>query len=539
MKSGLKELRPYQGEAVSKILDSVRRGMKPLYVLSMGGGKTVVMSRVMESLASGNDKILVISHRKEILHQIYGELKGVLGVERVGLVVGSTKFHEKADVLVMSISMTTGKYGKALLKSRSFRYIVVDEAHRSKGNSYVKLLNDHELQLDVGGGVIGFTATPVRLDGKGLGDIFNEMICGPGVEDLIKMGYLCSIKTYVGKELDLSGVKKRMGDYSVKSLSEYMQSSGGKTLLGDMLDSYDRYLKPLGLPIVVACVDLRHVREVYDTYVRHGVRVAMLDGGMSDTERDKVIEACKNLELDVVVQCDILTEGTDIPALGGVQVLRPTKSLRFYMQLVGRIARLFKGKKFGVCVDHTNNTITFGPAGINRTWDLSGNAKATPKRTYKINQIESSGSRLEGDYMVGTREVEIRFNENSEMVLYDPLKFKEDLENNVFRKIDHICHSNPAMPKYAKLRGILEGLERKYINRELFDYIGERLGYKKSWGWFMSERMYVYASMKLEKKGLTFMDFNQKVDIPYDMIKNRKKRMDDIRDHVNKELGIS
>ena len=360
-------LRPYQTTAVQGIRQVYVEGKKaPLLVLPTGGGKTVVFSHIAASVASKAKRVMVLVHRVELLRQTSAALNKS-GVDHSLINPQYTPDYRK-HVQVCSV--------QTLVKRLHFfeKYppdlIIVDEAHHANAGSWRKIIETFPAAR-----VLGVTATPCRGDGTGLGfhagGIFDDMVMGPTVAELIDMGFLVKPVVYAPlNRLDLSDVKVVRGDYDQKALAEKVDKP---KITGDAVSHYTK-LCP-GSPAVVFCVSVAHAQHVAAEFRAAGYRAYAADGTMDDETRKRILNGLGNGSVEVVTSCDLISEGTDIPAIGCAILLRPTQSLGLYLQQVGRALRPCAGKDRAIILDHVGNVLTHGMPDQDREWSLDGDSR--------------------------------------------------------------------------------------------------------------------------------------------------------------------
>lgn len=367
------KLRDYQTELVDKIRNSYKTNNKAVMaVLPTGGGKTVVFSHIAASVASRGKRVTVLVHRVELLRQTSAALTKS-GVDH-GLI--NPKFTPDYNKAVQVASVQT--LVNRLAKLPTPDLIVVDECHHANAGSWRKILAAYPNAL-----VLGVTATPIRGDGTGLGThaggIFDDLVEGPQVPWLIEQGYLVKPVIYAPLErLDLKGVKVTRGDYDQKELAKRVDKP---KITGDAVDHYRR-LCP-GTPAVVFCVSVAHAQHVSDEFRAAGFRAYPVDGSMDDDVRKRILGGLGNGSVDVVCSCDLISEGTDIPAIGCAILLRPTQSTGLYIQQVGRALRPCEGKDRAIILDHVGNVLTHGMPEEKREWTLDGEVKKKKSKNDK------------------------------------------------------------------------------------------------------------------------------------------------------------
>ncbi|CAK0742796.1 hypothetical protein CCP3SC15_1210009 [Gammaproteobacteria bacterium] len=216
------------------------------------------------------------------------------------------------------------------------------------------------------------TATPLRLDGKGLGKVsggmFDHLVVGPSVLDLIESGYLAKPVVYAPREkLDLSQVRTRGGDYVPGELAQVMDKT---PLTGDAVAHYRRHCD--GAPAIAFGVTVEHAAHIADQFKGAGYQAAMLSGETPDKARARMIRDLGRGELHVLASCDTVSEGTDVPIVAAAILLRPTESYGLAMQQMGRALRIYPGKERAVILDHADNTLRHGLPTQEREWSLAG-----------------------------------------------------------------------------------------------------------------------------------------------------------------------
>lgn len=363
------KLRDYQEGSVERVRRSyAERRRAPLLVLPTGGGKTFVFCYITSNAAARGNRVLILVHRQELLRQTSDSLSS-LGV-RHGLISpgASPRFTEAAQVA--SVQTLVRRFHHLDRAGWRPDLIVVDEAHHATAGSWRQVL-EHWPNARV----LGVTATPCRMDGNGLGieagGVFDDIVIGPQIADLIARGFLAPPEVYAPPmRADLSGMRTIAGDFAKADLQSRMDKP---TVTGDAVEHYARICP--GVPAIAFCVSVAHAEHVAEQFRVAGWRAASLDGSMADTDRRERIADLAAGRLQILTSCDIISEGTDIPVVGAAILLRPTKSLGLYLQQVGRALRLYPGKEVAVILDHVGNTATHGLPDDERDWSLEGRKK--------------------------------------------------------------------------------------------------------------------------------------------------------------------
>jgi superfamily II DNA or RNA helicase len=382
------QLRDYQSTAVQEVRVAFREQQWPvLFVLPTGGGKTYTFSYIADSAAQRGRLVIIIVHRKELLLQASASLMN-LGIEH-GLISPDFTPSLHAQVQVASVDTLLLRLKKPhyaqLLKRCGL--VIFDEAHHVvDGNKWGRCYEALGKPP-----MLGVTATPVRTDGKGLGEhaggLFKTMVLGPSVAELIERRMLINPQVYTSLDLpDLEGLKTtREGDYDRAALAERVDKP---RITGSAVDHY-RELCP-GRRAIVFCSSIEHAKHVRDQFNAAGYRFELLVGApeMSDDERTAVNKRLRRGEIHGACTVDLVSEGYDLPDLEVCIMLRPTASEALFLQQVGRVMRISDGKVMCWLLDHVGNVGRMvdgafkrkhGLPNEAREWTLDGRKKKKKK----------------------------------------------------------------------------------------------------------------------------------------------------------------
>jgi superfamily II DNA or RNA helicase len=359
-------LRDYQSKAITDISAAFRQHRRVLFVLPTGGGKTAIMSVIAQRAAGKGKRVLILVHRIELLRQT------IAALGRVGVTAGVVNPNYSPNYLLpVQVGMVQTVVKRLHYFRQGFDLVLTDEAHHAPAGNYVKILTHFGRAFS-----LGVTATPVRSDGKGLRDCYDTIVQGPTIAELIERGYLVQPIVYApATAVDLSGVRTRMGDYDKEALNTVMDKP---KITGDAVDYYRRMLN--GLPAVVFCVSVAHAQHVAEQFREAGFRSESVDGSMELADRARILDGLGTGAVQVVTSCDIVSEGTDIPAIAGAILLRPTQSTGLFMQQVGRALRTVEGKEHAIILDHVGNCLRHGMPDDERSWSLEGETRGKRKR---------------------------------------------------------------------------------------------------------------------------------------------------------------
>lgn len=367
---------PYQKRAIRKLPGLLLIHRRVLAVGPTGCGKTFIAAQVMRKMIG--KRVLWLAHRVELLEQAYDELvEAGIPKEMLRMHTGREKSgDDDALVMVASIEMFNGRHALAV---PDVDLIVIDEAHRSVAATYRRVVDACPKAL-----VLGLTATPWRLDGKGLGDIFANMYIIATYTELAYGGFISKPATYgIPREQArriLRGIRTVGGDYNLPQLGRAMMS---RKLLGDVVSECAR-LAP-GEPTIVFAVNRRHGQALLGRFLMAGRRAAYLDARTPVAERKAIFAKLKTGELDVVVNVDVLSEGVDFPSVKCIVLARPTRSLTRFLQHVGRGGRKHKGRRV-IVLDHAGNCWRHGLPDAEHEWTLEDRPKDARGREAPVKQ---------------------------------------------------------------------------------------------------------------------------------------------------------
>lgn len=362
------ELRQYQKDLIEKLREALRIHRSVLMVSPTGSGKTVMFNHMVEGAQRKGKRVLIVVHREELIYQTSAGLSVPHGI------ISPRERH--TDDLVQ-IAMVQTLVNRLKRMEATPDLIVVDEAHHAvPGSGWGKVLDHWESSR-----VVGATATPQRLDGRGLGRVaggyFDELVEGPTTSFLTELGFLSpSIAFGPPEQLNLADIRKTGGDYNLHDLEEAM---GSRVITGDVIKHYERHMRRM--PAIGFTVSIADAHRRAEDFKMAGYRAAALSGETNQHERAKMIHDLGTGQLEVLFSCGVVSEGTDIPAVAGALLLRPTTSLALALQQMGRALRPFPGKKHAVILDHAGNIERHGLPSTPREWTLEGAEKKNRKQT--------------------------------------------------------------------------------------------------------------------------------------------------------------
>ncbi|KAK3670835.1 putative ATP-dependent helicase IRC3 [Recurvomyces mirabilis] len=342
------QLRPYQEETIKAVLDYLARGERRLGVsLATGGGKTVIFSHLIDRVPAPTPEAtqtLIIAHRQELVNQAATHCRNLYPDRDVDIEMGKRAASGYADITIASIASLASADRLSKFDPLRFKLIIVDEAHHMVASSYLGMLDHFGLlenaeQSHVA--LVGVSATLSRNDGLSLGKALDHIVYHKDYLDMIEGDWLsAAVFTTVRSGVDLNSVKMGRGDFQTGSLSKAVNNPEANTVTVRAWLEKCRDRKST----LVFCVDLAHVAALTGMFRQHGVDAQFITSNTKSEERQKKIEGFRKGTFPVLLNCGILTEGTDIPNIDCIVLARPTRSRNLLVQMIGRGLRKFPGK---------------------------------------------------------------------------------------------------------------------------------------------------------------------------------------------------
>jgi superfamily II DNA or RNA helicase len=359
--AGPPALRPYQLECVEQVRAAYRAGRRRVLLQSpTGSGKTVIFTHILMARQDRGGRTAILLHRRELVDQVARVLT-ILGVAHDVVAAGYPEPPAAMPVRVASVQTLV----RRLDHVAGIDLLVIDEAHHSVAATWRTIFS-----ACTQAHVLGLTATPERADGRGLDDLYDDLVLGPSVRMLEDAGWLTPALVYAAPAPDLSRVRKLAGDYSAAALDRLMGDGG---LVGDAVAHWQRHAA--GLPTITFCCSIAHSRAVAARFCAAGVNARHIDGDTPDDERHAAISGLADGTTQVLTNCGLISEGVDVPAAAALVVLRPTLSLALHLQMLGRVGRPYPGKARSIVLDHAGNTLRLGLPNTEHRWSLHGRPK--------------------------------------------------------------------------------------------------------------------------------------------------------------------
>jgi superfamily II DNA or RNA helicase len=368
-------LRPYQNKALDAVWAAIAAGLRRVLIKKpTGTGKTVMFAELPRRIApwlkefpKGQRKMLVIAHREELLDQAADKIRRAMPGVMVSIEQGDRYANRNSDVIIASIqTLAAMKFRrlKDLIRFNAFRLVIIDEAHHAAAATYrtalvhlgflppadatdtenieaavetdvvemAKHLEDWDARAPRDRILVGVTATPNRSDAIGLGCVFQTIAYNYALKQAIDDGYLVSITPWVVEtDVSLDEVRTNHGEFNQRQLADTVNNPKRNELAVEAWLQYARDRQTLAFT-----VDVAHAHALAATFVDKGVNAVALSGETPKDERRRMLEDFRRGLIQVICNCMVLTEGTDLPTVGCILHAKPTKSSTLYEQMTGR-----------------------------------------------------------------------------------------------------------------------------------------------------------------------------------------------------------
>jgi len=326
--------RYYQTKCLDDLEKYYKNNNSGIICIPTGGGKTIIFSKF-----SQDKKTIIISHTEELVTQAKSKYEFINHIE-CGI-ANANNWNINHDSISASVqtlySRIESKEFQELIKDKE--YLIVDEAHHFPADSYNKVyLKIKEYNPNIK--LLGVTATPFRSDNVELKEYFDEMIFNVSIKNLIKDEYLVPTKAKIIRIPEtlakFNNIKIRrdsngITDYSLKSLSNVL---GATEVLNYVVDNFIKEYN--NRKTIFFTTNIEVSKNLVEKLKEKNVNAVHIDGTISKKERNNIIEDYRNGDIEVLSNVNILTEGFDDPSTECIALLRPTKSLNLYAQIIGR-----------------------------------------------------------------------------------------------------------------------------------------------------------------------------------------------------------
>ena len=347
----------WQERDVAALRDLFSTWQRICYQCPTGGGKTVIAGHICQLLRANDCKVLILVHRKELVHQFMTTLRSAGLAHEVGIIHPRYPETPWAPIQVASVFSLIRR--ERVLQTFDPYIVMVDEAHHARAKTWEDILNAFGRAR-----VLGLTATPARLDGKALGTQFQKLYCGPQIHELVEWGNLAPMRTLrLPSGFDYKQIRTLAGDWNKKDVAAQATKP---TFVVKAVTAYQRYAP--GSKAIFFGMTVAHSKMVAEQFRASGIRAEHVDGDTPDGTRDRIMDMFRTDGLDMLCNVGLVSEGFDCPSCETIIDQAPTKSITNYMQRLGRGMR-FEPEKLATQIDLANNIFHGFPDEV-RTWTL-------------------------------------------------------------------------------------------------------------------------------------------------------------------------
>ena len=374
-------LRCYQKKALEEIRQAVYEGHRSiLCVAPTGAGKTVIFTKgIVEPCYWAGKRCWIIAPGIQLVEQASAKL---LSMEIPHGVIQADHYRTdyRKSIQVASIPSLYSRLAKVQLAPPDV--IIIDEAHRATDENQFGAVLERARQLNPNVITILFTATPERSDGRGLGRLATRLIKVASILELQQMGYLLPVRYVISEHIDLGDIPQSRGDYEQTALGMRMSE---RKVLGDAVKLWKEYAEDRRT--VTFCTTVAQAEYTNQAYNDAGIRSAIVTADTPQSQRQRYFKDLHEKRLQVIHNVNVLAEGFDLPSIGCIQMLRPTKSVARYLQMGGRGLRPARGKarpdEYLLFIDQANLVEEHGWLHEDREWTLEdGAVKPKPTKEY-------------------------------------------------------------------------------------------------------------------------------------------------------------
>lgn len=325
-------------------------------------GKTMMARRVIEAYLKQGKVIWFLANQKHLVSQAVEELSRIAKGIAIGVIQGSRAENPTAPIQVCSVQSLP----KRMARFAAPDLIVFDEAHHVMARSWKRIVDAFPAAE-----MLGLSATPERMDGKPLGDVFRRLVLAPAEAALEALGVLAPCRYFAPEGVNLGGIKRRRGEFEQKSKQEAMRAP---KIVGSAVDHYLSHAN--GRAGILFAASIKASQEMAKRFVAAGIAAEHLDGETPDDKRAAALERLGAGKTKIICNVDVFVEGLNVPAIGVVILMRPTLSLARFLQMVGRGRRVTDDYPDLIVLDHAGNVVLHGLPNDERSWSLT---EARPK----------------------------------------------------------------------------------------------------------------------------------------------------------------
>jgi DNA repair protein RadD len=347
-----KQARLYQVQAIEMLRQAFRNHhLRVILSISTGGGKSVIMLKMIQAAIAKGSRILFICERRILVEQFSKHLDSE-GIDHGILMAKHWRFKPQ-ELVQIATAQTLEK----MESWPAFDICFIDEIHACMRASIKNMMTAFPKMK-----VVGATATPFHDE---IGNYFSHVTSVISMSDLVAQKFLVPFRVFVAHEIDITGVKIVAGEFQRDELEKR-----GQQIVGDVVADYVRisnevfgsYRKTICFSCGVA-----HGADLAQKFNEAGVNAVQISANDEDEYRAEVLAdfAKPDSDIKVLISVSILSRGFDQTDVEHVILARPLKkSFSEHVQMIGRGARSHPGKEYCVIQDNSGNWLRF-----QESWD--------------------------------------------------------------------------------------------------------------------------------------------------------------------------
>ena len=381
------QLRPYQKDFIDAVrAEFLQQHKRVVGVAPCGAGKTIMTGWMIREAALKGKRSIFFVHRQELIDQT---AKAFTDMQiPFGIIASGENMNLSLPVQIASVQTLARRLD--IVPTPDF--LICDEAHHILANTYKKILDAFPKAF-----LLGVTATPQRIGGVTLCDVFTSMVESLSVDELINLGNLTPFKYFAPNiGVDLRRVRTHFGEFVNSDLEDVMSD---KKIIGGIVDNYLKYAD--GKQAICYCVNVSHSKSVADAFNDAGISAAHCDGETPKNLRAEIVECFRRGEIKVLCNAELFGEGFDVPNCQAVILARPTNSLTLHVQQSMRAMRPDPNdpNKVAFIIDHVQNYLRHGLPNEPHNWSLNPNKKKRFRRKCPIcKKIVTVQPTTDGDF---------------------------------------------------------------------------------------------------------------------------------------------
>lgn len=366
-------LRPYQKDFIDAVRNEfvrLKRAHQKACVVGVapcGAGKTIMTGWMIREATRKGRRSIFFVHRQELIDQT-AQTFSDLGIN-FGIIAAGEEMNLSLPVQIASVQTLAKRVDQVPAPD----FLICDECHHILANTYKTILDAYPNAY-----LLGVTATPQRMGGVTLCDVFNSMVESLSVQELIDLKNLTPFKYYAPEiGVDLHRVRKKFGEFVNADLEEVMSD---KRIIGGIVKHYRELAD--GKSAICYCVNVNHSKNVAAAFNTAGISAAHIDGETPKNIRSQLVQQFRDGEIKVLCNAELFGEGFDVPHCQAVILARPTNSLTLYIQQAMRAMRPDPAdpNKIAIIIDHVQNYMRHGFPNEDHDWTLEPNKLRNFKR---------------------------------------------------------------------------------------------------------------------------------------------------------------